>query len=68
MPDTVKVFVSYSHQDVAYLKDDPLLGFLKDLEKEGVDFWTERQIHPGELWNVMHGSSVISLCPVARRL
>jgi hypothetical protein len=51
MPDTVKVFVSYSHQDAAYLKDDSLLGFLKGLEKEGVEFWTDRQIRPGELWD-----------------
>lgn len=35
MTDAVKVFVSYSHQDAEYLKDDSLLGFLKGLEKDG---------------------------------
>jgi hypothetical protein len=38
MPDTVKVFVRYSHQDADYLADNSLLGYLKGLEKEGVEF------------------------------
>lgn len=37
MPDTVKVFVSYSHQDAKSL--DSLLGYLKGLESENVEFW-----------------------------
>lgn len=51
MPDTVKVFVSYSHQDADYLADNSLLGYLKGLEKEGVEFWTDRDIHTGERWD-----------------
>ena len=51
MTDAVKVFVSYSHQDAEYLKYDSLLGFLKGLEKDGVEFWDDRRIRPGELWD-----------------
>jgi TIR domain len=49
--DKVKVFVSYSHTDAQYLENDSLLGFLKGLEREGVGFWTDRQIKTGELWD-----------------
>jgi very-short-patch-repair endonuclease len=49
----VKVFVSYSHQDAEYLKDDSLLGFLKGLEKDNVEFWDDRRIRPGELWDAV---------------
>ena len=51
MPDVVKVFVSYSHQDDEYLAGDSLLGFLKGLEKDGISFWTDREIRPGEPWD-----------------
>lgn len=51
MPDAVKVFVSYSHQDNEYLAGDSLLGFLKGLEKERISFWTDREIRPGEPWD-----------------
>ncbi len=51
MPDPVKVFVSYSHQDAEYLADDSLLGYLKGLEKEDVMLWTDRHITAGELWD-----------------
>jgi TIR domain-containing protein len=51
MPDAVKVFVSYSHQDNEYLAGDSLLGFLKGLEKDGISFWTDREIRPGEPWD-----------------
>jgi hypothetical protein len=51
VPDTVKVFVSYSHQDARYLEDNSLLGFLRGLEKEGIEFWTDRNLRPGELWD-----------------
>jgi|SRR5882724_9243472 len=47
----IQVFVSYGHEDVSYLGDDSLLGFLRGLEKEGVDFWTDRQITAGEIWD-----------------
>lgn len=53
MPDKIKVFVSYSHQDAEYLKDDSLLGFLRGLEQDGVEFWDDRRIRPGELWDAV---------------
>jgi formylglycine-generating enzyme required for sulfatase activity len=49
MSDTLKIFVSYCHQDTDLL--DALLEFLKGLENEGVEFWTDRKIRPGELWD-----------------
>ncbi len=51
MSDIVKVFVSYSHQDAEYLDKNSLHGFLQGLEKDGVEFWTDRRIRPGELWD-----------------
>ena len=51
MPDTIIVFVSYSHQDASYLERDSLLGFLKGLEKDDIELWTDRTIRPGELWD-----------------
>ncbi|HYK02193.1 MAG TPA: AAA family ATPase [Thermoanaerobaculia bacterium] len=50
--DVVRVFVSYSHKDPAYLADDSLLGFLKGLSaEEGVEFWTDERITAGSFWN-----------------
>ena len=51
MPETIKVFVSYSHQDANYLEKDSLLGFLKGLEKDNIEFWTDKRIRPGESWD-----------------
>ncbi|ADE14636.1 TIR protein [Nitrosococcus halophilus Nc 4] len=51
MPDRIKIFVSYSHQDADYLEENSLLGFLKGLEKENIEFWTDQSIRPGELWD-----------------
>jgi hypothetical protein len=51
MPDKIKIFISYSHQDAGYLEENSLLGFLKGLEKENIEFWTDRSIRPGELWD-----------------
>ena len=51
MPATVKIFVTYSHQDAEYLENGSLLGFLKGLEQDGVEFWTDRNIRPRELWD-----------------
>jgi hypothetical protein len=51
MPGSVKVFVSYSRKDPQYLEDDSLLGYLKGLEAENVEFWTDRNIRGGELWD-----------------
>ncbi len=51
MPDRLKVFISYSHQDAEYLNGDSLLGFLKGLEKDNVTFWTDRHLRTGEFWD-----------------
>jgi hypothetical protein len=51
MPDTIIVFVSYSHQDASYLERDSLLGFLKGLESDNIEFWTDKSIRPGERWD-----------------
>jgi formylglycine-generating enzyme required for sulfatase activity len=51
MARVVKIFVSYSHKDPHYLQDNSLLGFLKGLEQEDVQFWTDRDIRPGESWD-----------------
>lgn len=51
LPRPIRVFVSYSHQDERYLKDNSLLGALKGLEKEGVEFWFDRNITAGNKWD-----------------
>lgn len=48
---TIRVFVSYSHQDQKYLANDSLLGFLKGLEQEGFEFWHDQNILAGEIWD-----------------
>jgi hypothetical protein len=50
-PEVIKVFVSYSHQDAKYLENDSLLGYLKGLEDDQVEFWTDRHIRVGESWD-----------------
>ena len=50
--DPVRIFVSYSHKDPAYLRDDSLLGFLKGMSAEtGVEFWTDERIAASSMWN-----------------
>ncbi len=58
MPQVVKVFVSYGHQDQAYLAEDNLLGFLQGLTKDHVELWTDRRIRPGELWDEVNRNSI----------
>ncbi len=60
MPQVVKVFVSYGHQDRAYLSEDNLLGFLHGLARDHIEFWTDRQIRPGELWDEVIKSNIQS--------
>lgn len=50
-PKSIKIFVSYSHQDAGYLERESLLGFLKGLERDGVEFWFDKRIGIGELWD-----------------
>ncbi len=47
----ISIFVSYSHNDEKYLNSESLLGALKGLESEGVEFWTDRNIKVGDSWN-----------------
>ena len=47
----IQVFISYSHQDARYLEDDSLLGFLSGLSREGIDFWHDQHLLPGEAWD-----------------
>ena len=47
----IKIFVSYSHEDRRYLAKDSLLGRLKGLEAEGVEFWCDKDIRTGEKWD-----------------
>jgi hypothetical protein len=47
----VKVFISYSHEDRAYLSDGELLGFLRGLEKDGVSFWWDEALAAGDNWD-----------------
>ena len=49
MTDTVRVFVSYSRKDEKHL--DKILEHLKILEAENVEFWTDRQIRAGKIWD-----------------
>lgn len=45
-----KVFISYSKEDAAYLKD--LKSILKPIAREGkISAWDDTQLHPGEEWD-----------------
>ena len=48
---SIKIFISYSHKDQNYLADDSLLGYLKGLESEDVEFWWDEKINAGEKWD-----------------
>jgi hypothetical protein len=45
----VRVFVSYSHHDAA--RKDSILEYLSGLEREEFEFWYDRDIMAGEIWN-----------------
>lgn len=61
---TIKIFISYSHRDTQYLQPDSLFGFLKGLEQDGIQFWTDLQIQPGELWDQVIKEQIQS-CDIA---
>jgi hypothetical protein len=50
-PSTIRVFVSYSHQDAKYVAPDSLLGFLSSLEQDSFEFWHDKNIQTGEIWD-----------------
>jgi len=45
----VRVFVSYSHADAVHL--EAVLDYLKGLEQDGVEFWTDRNLRAGDPWD-----------------
>lgn len=47
----VRIFVSYSHQDARYLEEESLLGFLRGLELDGVEFWSDKRLIAGDAWD-----------------
>jgi TIR domain len=47
----IRVFISYSHRDSKYLEGESLLGFLQGLRNEGFEFWHDKRIATGELWD-----------------
>jgi hypothetical protein len=47
----IRVFISYSHQDKNYLEQTSLLGALKGLGREGVEFWSDQAITLGNKWD-----------------
>lgn len=50
----IRVFVSYSHQDKKYLEKGSLLGYISgSLEAEGFEFWYDKRIGAGEMWDEM---------------
>lgn len=56
MDDRVRIFVSYKHDDEDYSGDETifkeLLRFMKaSIERVGGEFWTDRQIAPGDTWD-----------------
>jgi len=51
MNTPINIFISYSHLDARYLEKDSLFGFLKGLERDNIEFWTDRELKAGELWD-----------------
>lgn len=47
----VEIFISYSHMDKAYLADNDLLGFIKGLEHDEVNFWWDESLITGDSWD-----------------
>ena len=61
LPPRQTIFISYSRQDVAWLK--MLRKFLGVLEREGViAFWDDGKIKPGEPWEDSIKSALESAC------
>jgi len=48
---TIGVFVSYRHkaEDAGYMAE--ILDFLSGLRKEGIEFWTDQELHLGDRWD-----------------
>ena len=59
MNSTIKIFISYSHQDKQYLQKDSLLGFLQGLERENIEFWTDLAIKSNKIGRALGSSHQI---------
>lgn len=64
MDKKIQIFISYSHQDAAYLDKDSLFGFLKGLTRDNIEFWTDLEILPGEPWDQVIKNHIQS-CDIA---
>ncbi len=64
MNTPIKIFISYSHMDALYLDKDSLFGFLKGLERDNIEFWTDRELKAGELWD-QEIKNQIQACDIA---
>lgn len=51
MQGPVRIFITYSHRDAGYVRPDDLLGFLRDLERDGAEIWHDERIATGEQWD-----------------
>jgi len=60
----IQIFISYSHQDARYLEKNALFGFLEGLERDNIEFWTDRELKAGELWDKEIKSHIQS-CDIA---
>jgi hypothetical protein len=49
MHEIIRVFVSYNHQDTAQM--ETLVSYLKGLEQDGVELWSDQRISTGQLWD-----------------
>ena len=50
-PEVVKIFISYSHDDETYFDEKSLIGILRPLEKQGAQFWSDKEIPTGAKWD-----------------
>jgi formylglycine-generating enzyme required for sulfatase activity len=54
MSRKINIFISYSHQDAEYLREDSLGGFLKGIQQDdsiAAEFWSDQRIATGESWD-----------------
>jgi hypothetical protein len=48
---STEIFISYSHDDADYLKEGSLFDHLKGLERDGAQFWSDRDLNVGDDWD-----------------
>jgi hypothetical protein len=47
----ITVFVSYCHEDARTIERVKVLSYLKDLESDGCEVWSEQDLTTGDDWN-----------------